>query len=330
MPRLARRIAAVFLTLSLSLVALPAQAAVSDAERAARAVGYIDARQLADGSVPGFSPVGSTADAVLAIVAAGVGRPTMRDALNYLADQVAADQVPGVGLRAKVVLAWTATGRAPTAIGGVNLVRTIRGALTKAEGVTDLAVFDVALGVLALRGAGAKVPAAAWRRLVRTQCGDGGWSYDGRNPGENRHCDSGSGDWYTSDTNTTAYVVQALVDGGRAATRNPFAFFREIRDAAYGGWGYTWNFPTTDANSTAIVLQAYAAAGRTLPGAALRALRGLQHTRCGAFGFTYTDGVKTDPDPGATIGAVPGLRGRAMPFIGSVEGRAPSTPACPV
>ena len=41
--------------------------------RAERGVAYLASQQQPDGSIPAFSPVGSTADAVLAFVAAGVG-----------------------------------------------------------------------------------------------------------------------------------------------------------------------------------------------------------------------------------------------------------------
>jgi hypothetical protein len=327
MHRLARRTAAVFLMLSLTtVIAWPAQAARTDTERAERAIGFIARSQQRNGSVPAFSPIGSTADAVLAIVAAGTGRPTMRRALDYLERQATAGNVNSAGLQAKVVLAWSATGRPARTIGGQPFVRELRQALA-ADSVP--AVFDVALAVLAVHAAGAVVPPTAIQRLRDDQCADGGWAYDGVNPGEDEHCAGGAGDFFLSDTNTTAVAIQALAAAGGEAPTNPFPFLREIRDTDRGGWGYSWGFETTDANSTALVLQAYAARGRALPGSAVRALRSLQYARCGAFGFTFASGARTDPDVGATVGAVPGLLGRGLPFTGSVVGPAPATPACP-
>ncbi len=337
MPRLARRlVAAPLLSLILAVPAIvpiegTADAALRDGERARRAIGFIAAQQNANGSIPAFSPIGSTADAVLAIVAAGTGRPALRSALGYLSRQVARGNVVGIGLRSKVVLAFAAAGMPTTDIGGENLVHDIRSAYR--DGLSPI-VFDTALAVLALEAAGASVPPAATDFLLDNRCPDGGWPYDAYDAAaEDDHCSAGAGDFYLSDTNSTALAVMALEAEATVARRGSgvaasFDFFAAIRDDLYGGWGYTWGFETTDANSTALVIQAHVAAGRRIPDGAKDALRSLQYARCGAFAFTFTDGARTDPDIGATIGAVPGLLGLAMPFVGSVEGAAPETPSC--
>ena len=327
MHRLPRRIAVA--SLSLLLAASPARAALTDAERMDRAVGSIASQQKNNGSIPAFSPIGSTADAVLAFVAAGTGRPSMRAALAYLTGQVELGNVTSVGLRAKVALAFSAAGRDPRDVGGRNLVLQLRQAF---DGPPLPLVFDTALAVLAIEAAGGETPPAAIQRLIANQCPDGGWPFDRyRSVVEDGHCftgDAGS-DFFLSDTNSTALVVMALEAAGAGASVNPFGFLRDIRDPRRGGWGYTWSFTSTDANSTALVLQAYAAAGREPPRAAERALRSLQYVRCGAFAFGYSGGEPTAPDVGATIGAVPGIRGLAMPFTREVDGRAPATPDCP-
>ena len=330
MHRLPRRIAVAFVSLSLLLVASPARAALTDAERMDRAVGSIATQQKNNGSIPAFSPIGSTADAVLAFVAAGTGRPSMRAALAYLTRQVELGNVSGVGLRAKVALAFSAAGRDPRDVVGRNLVLQLRRAF---DGPPLPTVFDTALAVLAIEAADGETPAAAIQRLIANQCPDGGWPFDRyRSAIEDGHCFSGDAgsDFFLSDTNSTALTVMALEAAGAEASVNPFGFFRDIRDDRRGGWGYTWGFTSTDANSTALVLQAYAAAGRELPGAAERALRSLQYVRCGAFAFGFSGGEPTAPDVGATIGAVPGIRAIAMPFTREVVGRAPTTPDCPV
>lgn len=324
-----RRVIAVVLGTSLVLAgAGNASAALTDRERAGRAVGFIASQQQEDGSIPAFSPVGSTADAALAFVAAGRGERELRRALRYLRTQAEEGNVTAVGLKAKVVMAFAAAGRPARTVGGERFVAEIRQALRG-----ENAVFDTALGMLALAAVDATVPAAALEALDANRCPDGGWAYDGYNVGEDEHCSSGDGDWYASDTNTTAYAVMALeavvtMVPGRGVALTPFDFFEAIRDEGHGGWGYTWDFPTTDANSTALVLQAYAAAGLETPGGARKALRRLQYPRCGAFAFTWFGDTKTDPDVGATIGAVPGLLGKAFPYTGSVDRPAPETPAC--
>lgn len=312
---------------------LSSQAALTASDRAERAAGYIASHQRPNGAIPAFSPVGSTADAIVSLVAAGVGRPTVDHALDYLERKVRGDKVTGVGLQGKVVLAVVAAGADPRRFGGANLVRSIRtteqpdGRLGPAT-----AVFDHALGLLALVAAGRTPSDASLTWLADAQCADGGWQYDEpAGPGDDEHCASGAPeDWFTSDTNTTAMAVMALeAAGGPEPAVDPVSFFEAIRDPDRGGWGYTWGFQATDANSTALVIQAYAALGVELPTGAMRALRSLQYLRCGAFAYSFDpDGSRTGPDLGATIGAVPGLLREPFPITGRVRGAAPELPAC--
>lgn len=330
MHRPSRRIAVAFVSLSFLLVSTAsAGAATRTAERTDRAAGYIASQQNPNGSIPAFSPMGSTADAVLAFVAAGEGRAPMRAALRYLARQVGRGIADTTGLQAKVALAMSAAGEDPRDVAGENLVRTLRQTYTGGGG--SPIVFDTALAVLALDAAGAAIPAAATDLLVDEQCPDGGWPFDAFDEGgEDEHCFSGDAgsDFFLSDTNSTALAIMALEAAGVAWASNPFAFLREIRDADHRGWGYSWGFETTDANSTALVLQAFRAAGRAIPASGARALRALQYRRCGAFGFTFEAGERGAPDVGATIGAAPGLRPLAIPFARDVSGPVTDTPAC--
>ncbi len=333
MASISRRVISPILSLAIAVAsAAGASAALLAPERALRADAYIASQQQPDGSIPAFSPVGSTADAVLAFVAAGGGPRPMKRALAYLEDQVAAGQVKTLGLRAKVVIAWTAAGRNGREIGGRNLVRSIRNALA-----TPHSVFDVALGVLAVESAGATVPVAALTFLANNECPDGGWPFDKYHSAkEDEHCvniANPGGDFFGSDTNTTSYVVMAIAASPIipivTTPSTPWDFFDAIRDATNGGWGYTWGFQTTDANSTGLVLQAYAANEVPAPAGARLALRELQYSQCGAFAFTYTaPGVRGDPDIGATIGAVPGLLAAPIPMTGDVTTALPDTPAC--
>lgn len=321
-------------------VATPAVAA-TDAARAHTAVGYIASQQKPNGSVPAFSPVGSTADAVVSMVAARRGKTNITKSLAYLTRRVEHGGASGVGLEAKVAMAADAAGRNPKSFGGENLVALIRTS-EQPDGRygAGTAVFDDALAMLALESVGITPSANARSWLAGAQCGDGGWQYDqpsGVN--DDAHCldtVAPGSDFFESDTNTTSLAVQALdAGGGPAPAVDPFSFFAAIRDGEFHGWGYTWGFNTTDANSTALVLQAYAADGRTPPASALTALRKLQYGTCGAFAFTWVDdghggSIRGPADVGATIGGVLGLLHASLPIAAAgVTKPAPGTPACP-
>jgi hypothetical protein len=315
------------------LVLAPSSAlATSDPGRAERGLGFIASHQRPNGSIPAFSPIGSTADAILAAVAVGKGRGVVKDALGYLSRRVATGTVHAVGLRAKIVLAVTAAGRNPRAFGGRNLVSQLRKTISGGRFGTA-AVFDDALATLALVSAGLKPSLSVTDWLRNAQCPDGGWAYDEPyDPStDDATCyDGTAGDFFTSDSNTTSYVVQALEASNRATFgADPFAYFDTVRDGANGGWSYSGGFIATDSNSTALVLQAYAAADAGVPAGGRIALRKLQYPRCGAWAYSYDGASRGVPDLGATIGAVPGLLLEALPFSGPVVGPIGPTPVCP-
>src|SRR5207237_10403003 len=102
MGRNLRRVVVTCLSLTL-IVGLPASAwGLPDGKRAARGSAYLVSQQMPNGSIPAFSPIGSTSDAVLAFVASGVGGKAMNQATRYLRAQTAAGKVNNLGLRAKV------------------------------------------------------------------------------------------------------------------------------------------------------------------------------------------------------------------------------------
>jgi hypothetical protein len=289
------------------------------------AAGYVAGQQDADGSVPGFSLIGSTADAVVSWVAAKSSPENVEDALDYLEGAVAAGEASTIGLKAKVVLAAVAGGRDPAGFGGADLIEEIL-ASEQPDGRLGVAtsVFDQALALLALQGSGHGFSTQSVVWLAEAQCRDGGWQFDEPTaPGDNRRCinDELEDDFFASDTNTTSLVVQVLAYIEKSPPEpaaNPFRFFRKIRDDRFGGWGYTRGL-LTDSNSTALVLQAYASEGLTPPKGARRALQRLQYpvcsakTKAGAFAFTWTDDDegggfrRSGPDVGATIGGIQGL-----------------------
>jgi hypothetical protein len=332
MGRNIRRVAVSFLSLAL-IAGLPASAwALSDGTRAARGAAYLVSKQLPDGSIPAFSPIGSTSDAVLAFVAAGVGGRAMKDALGYLRAQAAAGNVNTVGLQSKVVLAVDAAGQNPRRVGGHNLVGEIKATLGPGGRFGDEPVLRDALAVLALVSAGSPPPARASTWLLDAQCPDGGWAFDEPydRVHDDAHCHSGDSDFFDSDSNTTGYVVQALEATGHAAwSASPFDFFDTLRDPVHGGWSYSGSFIATDANSTALVLQAYASALVPVPLGGLIALRKLQYRACGAWAYNWNGDILGDPDVGATIAAIPAVLGKPLPIApGPVKRGVPAVPAC--
>ena len=310
-----RRVASLFVVCSLSVgVAGPASAVITDPQRAHRAMAYVGAQQRANGSFPGFSAIGSTADAVLDMAATGYGAEAA--AIAFLRRQVHAGHVTTIGLTAKVVMAAVAAGRDPSTFAGTNLLGRIIDAERPSGRYGDASVFDQALAILAIKAAGKTPDAAAVTWLANAQCPDGGWQFDRpHRASENRHCRdvNDAGDFSRSDTNTTAYAVMALEGLGASLASGPFPFFAALRDGTYGGWGYTWGFRRTDANSTALVIQAFAAHARPLPKGAMSGLRRLQY-RCGAVAYSFTDaGTRTGKDVGASIGAVLGFLREPLP-----------------
>lgn len=320
-----------FITAGILVIGLigPALAGPTLERRARVASGYIASQQNADGSFPGFSPLGSTADAVLSLVAVRRGPKAIERALDYLEANVA--EADAIGEKAKLVLAAVAGGRDPLDFGGQNLVQDIADSEQQngRYGATT-EVFNHALAMLALEAAPTADPstnALTW--LVEAQCDDGGWQFDEpQRENEDEHCANAQdpNDFFQSDTNTTSYAVQAIAAHPQATAplaNSPFSFFREIRDPEKRGWGYTRTFRLTDTNSTALVIQAFTAAGRALPKGAMAALKRLQYRLCGetrgAFPYSYEkqdDGTykKTPPDVGATIGGILGLLKRPLPI----------------
>lgn len=316
------------------IVSIPAAARaapLTDRDRAERGIAYLVSQQRPSGAIFGFSPIGSTADAVLAFVSAGVGRDQMKHAVAYLRHQVELGHVTDIGLEAKVVLAVTASGRDAQGFGGTNLVKAIRTQLDQHGHYGTSAVFDDALAVLAIGSAGLHPAARAGAWLLSAQCPDGGWAYDAPYDSgtDDAHCHSGPSDFFDADSNTTSYVMQALVamgDTGWGA--DPFGFFDSVRDTVDGGWSYAASFLSTDTNSTALVIQAYVADGVALPSGALKGLRSLQYRACGAWAYAHDGGTLGDPDIGATIGAVPGLLRDPLPLGGKVTRGVPSVLSC--
>jgi len=333
----------VFLALSLAstLLAGTSQAAVSDADRRAakRGARYLVDQQKRSGKFASFSDIGSTSDAIVALVAARRGPRAINKAYGFLERNEA--DVNNVGLKAKVILALVATGRSARDFTGRDLVEEIlMTELPSGRYGEGTAVFDQALAVLALVGAGEQPSQTAKQWLADAQCDDGGWEYlSPPSEGDDASCYSGDpSDFFTSDSNTTGYAIQALeaVAGTVPLDADPIAFLTDARDERKNGWGYVPG-SLTDANSTALVIQAFVASGEDIPAGAKKALRALQWKACevkGGFAYTWQDEdedgdlEKTAADVGATIGALPALVEKPFPIVGSMPSKNPQPLDC--
>jgi prenyltransferase beta subunit len=294
------------------------------------ALAYLRSQQNADGGFgSGFSPdsaVGSTADAVLAIIAAE-GDPRNFDQggntpLTYLAANAAS--VANGGDLAKLILALIAAGENPRDFGGVDSVAGLEAMIDpggKIGGESDIFVSHT-LAVLALRSAQRPIPPAAVAYIEAAQQANGAWAWDGSVE-------------TAADTNSTAFALEALIAAGvdprSAPVAEALAYYAELQNDD-GGWPYqnpSQHGTATDSNSTAVTIQALIAAGQDPSGGEwttsggqtpLMALEGFQN-ESGAF--AWQEAVPED-NLLATVQALPALMGKTLPFATMDAGPAPS------
>jgi prenyltransferase beta subunit len=293
---------------------------------------YVKAQQNGDGGFgSGFSPdstVGSTADALLAILAVG-GDPAAIDQggntpITYL--QANAASAATAGDVAKLIMAAVAAGENPRTFGDVDSVSKLEGMIGesgKIGGDMDTFVSHI-LAVLALASTERPIPARAVDYIKAAQQEGGSWAWDGSAA-------------TAGDTNTTAFAVQALVAAGEAAdseaVAEAIAYYEGIQNDD-GGWPYQnpSDFGTdTDANSTAVTIQALIAAGQDPEGAEwtvaggstpLTALEALQNDS-GAFAW---QAAVPDDNLLATLQALPAVAGKAYPLATMDVGEAVAAP----
>ena len=222
-----------FLTLTLAAILVGALPVLAAADITA-ALDYLQTQQNADGGFgSGFSPdstLGSTADVVLAIVAAGGDLATFdqdgNTPLTYL--EANASSAASGGDLAKLILAAVATGENPRHLGGVDSVVKLESLFDsggRIGGETDTFVSHV-LAVLALTSAQRPIPATAVDYIKDAQQENGSWAWDGTAE-------------TAGDTNTAAFAVQALVaageDPGSDPVINALAYYKGIQNED-GGW----------------------------------------------------------------------------------------------
>lgn len=292
-----------------------------------------------------------TADAVLALHAAGVGAAQADAGLAWLEGnyegfvRVAGADVPGA--LAKLILVAHTSGVDPRAFGGTGPAADLVARLLATRRTTgsDAGLFGTqdptydgayrqGLALLALAAVNRSSAAAvAW--LKNQQCADGGWvAY---RPDPSAPCPAvDPASFAGPDTNSTALAFQGLLAIGADINADPLEFLAAVQGND-GGWAYVGSRTTpADPNSTALVIQALLAAGEdptasrwvrggaTSYDALLRFSLGCSAPVAdrGAFYFDVGDGTRK-PNVLATGQAVPAAAGTYFPL-------APSTPSAEI
>ncbi len=287
---------------------------------------------------------GSTAEAVLALAAAGVGGTTATAAIGWLEDNfesyVSSGGVDDAGSLATVILAAQAMGVDPTTFGGHQAANNLVARLEATQQTTgsDAGLFGtqdpefdgafrqgLALMALANQGISNSVTAAGVSWLKNQQCSDGGWMSYRAATGSGNPCSPPDPATFSGpDTNSTALAVEGLVASGASFPANPTSFFVSAQNSD-GGFGYIGaSSQSPDPDSTGLVIQALVALGQ-LGGACVHPVRGAtplsaletfqfgckaSSSRRGAFVYP---GVK-GPNVLATLQAVPGEAQVAFPL----------------
>ncbi|PHX81581.1 MAG: hypothetical protein CK540_01760 [Thermoleophilia bacterium] len=230
--------------LALLVVGVPAQAA-SLSSTGSFLASSLDANGCARESGAGAS-VNLTSWAALGLVASGRSASSAASCIER--HSKALTSTTDIEL---AVLALAAAGRNPDNANGRNLVKAIQGSLK--NGRIGSLVASNQFGILALKAAGAPIPASAKRTLLGDQNRDGSWPV------------ASGGD---GDSNLTASGIMAAVAAGIAP--NSTVIVRAVaslkRFRSRGGYALTVGSPP-DAQSTAWILQGLAAAGKSDPAA---------------------------------------------------------------
>ncbi len=335
-------------------LAAPASAAppssdpITDAKAAAA---WLANQVNASGFIPtkagaATADLSASAQAVTALVAAGVGKTKVTALVAYLGAHVdafvTAQGFDDPGAIAYLILAAVAGGADPTSFGSAhaNLVTRLL-ATQQSDGLFGLpinatfnGVFDEGLALLALHAVGVANPAGVIF-LEGQQCADGAFLAfrDFSNPIV--PCPAvDPASFVGADTNSTALAVDGLAaQGETTAVAKAVTEMKSIRTAA-GGWGFlSSSTPAMDSQSTGLVVEALHAAGGPIDTQGVSALLTFQigcsgtPTDQGAFGYQPVKGVLT-ANMMATVQVVPALAGVSLPITpGTITDGVPNV--CP-
>jgi energy-coupling factor transport system substrate-specific component len=233
-------------------IGLPALGSARAAAAPGSPVGYLLAAQNADGGL-GSAPGQPSSQlfsgwAALGLASANVDPRRANRGGHSLIGYIEAHGLgsPDTGSLERTILVVRAAGLSARSIGGHDLLGLLE-RRRRANGSFGGTVNLTAFGLLALRSAGAAVPAASTAWLVGQQDGDGGYGFAGAGP--------------TSDSDDTGAVLEALAgqSGAAAARARAVGYLRGHQDgdggfASQPGMG-------SNAQSTAWAVQGLVAAG---------------------------------------------------------------------
>jgi hypothetical protein len=348
---------------SSAAAAVSAAAAPSNVAVARYGAGYLAAQIATNGGyVTGFGvgpDLSSTAYAVLALHAAGVGRAASDQAIGYLRSQVATglsgfDGTDDPGRIGYVILAAESAGQDPRHFGGTAAENDLVARLlaTSRSSGTDAGLFGAgdpkfdgsyrqgtALAALAAAGVPKAAVASNIAWLTRQQCANGFWSSyraDTAAPCPPVDLVNFTG----PDTNSTSLAVQGLA----AYHSHPLKAlvlktFKQIQSSDGGFPFFAKRRQASDPNSTALSIQALLAEGvagslpgyrvaGTTPYAALAAYQlgcGDAAADRGAF---FALGVRS-ANVFATVQSVPALMKATLPLPASTPKASIPTMPCP-
>jgi hypothetical protein len=303
-----RSVLATSALLVVAILAAPIAALAAPPDPATAALAYLAGHQGADGSIA--SSAGPTEDFILGAAAAGYDPNALSScagptAYAYLLTKVAS-QTATAGGTAKLILAVLAGKQDPTAFGG-NLVTHLGTFLNAGTGAFgDGSTYGQSLAILALKGAGQAIPAAAVTELRGLQDTDGSWNYQAA-------ANSTGG-----DSNSTAIAIEALVAAGvtaaDASMTKAMAFLHTQQNT---GGGFTYMAPgSSDPDSDAVVIQALVALGENPSGATWTVggktvMDDLAARQSPDGGFTFPGNA--GPDAFTTSMVPAGLKGVPLP-----------------
>jgi hypothetical protein len=292
----------------------------------------------------GKADPGSTAEAVLALAAAGVGGGEARAGIAWLEKNFESyvRSSDKAGALATVILAAQAMGVDPRTFGGTGTANDLVTRLDNTQQTSgpDAGLFGtssptydgafrqgLALMALANQGISDSTVAAGVAWLQDQQCSDGGWTAYRSNLAV--ACPAPDPADYTGpDTNSTAIAVQALVATKSSFPVAPTPFFESAQNAD-GGFGFIGAASQApDADSTGEVIQALVALNKldkpafTQPGGAtpVSALGTFQlgcaaaRADRGAYAYQPESNGTLTADILATLQAVPGAAEVAFPL----------------
>ncbi len=230
-----------------------------------KALDWLHAQQAAGGNFfPGDYSPSLTAQAVAAIAAAGETPAAWRgrsgqSPLDYLATQVHTIRYPG--LYGRFIMAVGVSYLNPYDFGGVNLVQAVQASYNPITGTYGTGGYtaDHAVVMLGLASAGESVPAGASSWLKQVQNADGGWGW---------------AEGQDSDSNSTSWVIQALLAAGESrdseSLTRALAYLHTLQNGD-GGFANQkpappWGSEISDGNSTPSVIQGLVALGENVTG----------------------------------------------------------------